>query len=55
MSVINFVRFIKSDKGVTLIEYAVIASLIALVVVGALASIGGTLTGFFQSVLNGFP
>ena len=54
MSVINFVRFIRSEKAVTLIEYAVIASLIASVVVGALAAIGGTLMGFYQSVLNGF-
>jgi pilus assembly protein Flp/PilA len=44
-----------SDKhGATAIEYALIAASISIVIVTAVAAIGTTLTGFFNSVVAGF-
>ncbi len=44
------VGFVKDESGGTAMEYALIASLIAVVIVGAVTTIGTTLTGFFQAV-----
>ena len=42
-------RFHRHTDGTTAIEYAVIASLISIVIVGALSSIGGSLTTMLSS------
>lgn len=47
-------RFFRKDNGVTAIEYALIGSLIAVVIVGAVTSIGPILNGIFEKVLSGF-
>lgn len=44
-----------SDRGVTAIEYALIALLIAVPIVGAVFAVGGQLTTIFTHVKNGFP
>ena len=41
---------IKSQKGVTMIEYALIAALIAVVAVGALTDVGASLAAKFAAV-----
>jgi pilus assembly protein Flp/PilA len=41
---------VKSQKGVTMIEYALIAGLVAIVVVGALTALGGNLTTIFTNI-----
>jgi len=41
---------IKSQKGVTMIEYALIAALIAIVVIAALTAVGGSLTGILEEI-----
>ncbi len=46
----RFVRFLKSDEGATAIEYGLIASLIAVAIVGALVTLGPTLSGVFAQV-----
>ncbi len=49
-------RFIRNEAGVTAIEYALIASLIAIVIIAAVTITGTTLDGVFMSVceaLNG--
>ena len=43
---------IKSQKGVTMIEYALIAALIAVVVIGAVTLVGTNLTGVFNKVAS---
>ena len=43
---------IKSQKGVTMIEYALIAALIAIVVIVAITSVGTNLTAVFNKVAN---
>jgi len=42
--------FMKDESGGTAMEYALIAALISVVIVGAVTTIGTTLTGFFQTV-----
>jgi len=44
-------HFAKFEEGVTIIEYALVASLIALAIVGTLSSLGTTVNGFFQGLL----
>jgi pilus assembly protein Flp/PilA len=41
-----------SEKGVTAIEYGLIASLIAIVIIGAITLVGTRLTGIFTTIAN---
>lgn len=50
-----FKRFQEDVSGATAIEYALIAGLISIAIIGAATSIGGTLTNIFTDVNNGFP
>lgn len=45
-------RVLVDESGATAIEYGLIASLIILVVVGVLSTIGGNLTNTFTTVAN---
>jgi pilus assembly protein Flp/PilA len=45
---------IAEERGTTAIEYALIASLISIVIVTAATSIGTKLTSIFSSVSTGF-
>lgn len=40
----------RSDSGATAIEYALIAGGIAVAIIGAVAALGGNLTGFFNTI-----
>jgi pilus assembly protein Flp/PilA len=46
-------RFFGDRSGTTSIEYAIIASMISILIVAGLTSIGTQVRGFFQSVLTG--
>lgn len=48
----NILRFLSSTEGATAIEYALIASLIAMVIIGGITAVGTNLTGVFGSVAN---
>ncbi|MDD4615929.1 MAG: Flp family type IVb pilin [Alphaproteobacteria bacterium] len=43
-------KFLRSEKGATAIEYGLIAALIAVVIIGALRTLGGNLSDTFNSV-----
>ncbi|WP_337185864.1 Flp family type IVb pilin [Phenylobacterium sp.] len=43
-------RFLKDESGATAIEYGLIAALIAVVLVGALQAVGGSLQGAFETI-----
>ncbi|ODT89294.1 Flp family type IVb pilin [Phenylobacterium sp. SCN 70-31] len=43
-------RFLKDESGATAIEYGLIAALIAVVLVGALQAVGGSLQGAFTTI-----
>ena len=45
-------RFVKDEAGVTAIEYGLIAALVAVVIIGAVTTLGTKLTGTFTSVSN---
>ncbi len=45
-------RFIRDERGVTAIEYGLIASVIAVAVAGALTPVKGALETVFTSVKN---
>ena len=45
-----FARFAKDESGATAIEYGLIASLISVAIIGAITTIGTSLTGTFTKV-----
>ena len=46
----SMIRFLKQDEGATAIEYGLIASLIAVAIVGILLALGPTLNTTFTKV-----
>ena len=46
----NFIRFMKQEDGATAIEYGLIASLVSVVIVAALTTLGSGLTTTFGSI-----
>lgn len=45
-------RFMKNEEGATAIEYGLIAALIAVVIIGALTSLGDNLEATFTSIAS---
>jgi pilus assembly protein Flp/PilA len=45
-------RFIRDEEGVTAIEYALIASLIAVVIIAAVSAVGVDVNATFQYIAN---
>ncbi|NIF52350.1 Flp family type IVb pilin [Burkholderia sp. Ax-1724] len=45
-------RFLRDNKGVTAIEYGLIAGLIVLVIAGAVGTLGGDLNTVFTNISN---
>ena len=43
-------QFVRDDQGQDLIEYALLAGFISLVVVGAVTAVGTSLSSFYQTV-----
>ncbi len=43
-------NFIRNDSGATAIEYALIASLIAVAIIGAVTTVGGKVTTVFTEI-----
>jgi pilus assembly protein Flp/PilA len=48
-------RLIIDERGVTSIEYVLIASLIAVVIAVGVGALGGGVKGLFVKVQNAFP
>jgi len=46
-------RFLRSEEGLTIVEYAVAAGLITLAVAAAFTTLGGTVNGIIEG-LDGF-
>jgi len=49
----TFIRLLRDESGATAIEYGLIASLVALVIITALKGVGTKLNNKFQAVSNG--
>jgi len=45
-------RLLREERGATAIEYALIASLIAVAIVGAVITLGGSVSGLFNTVAS---
>jgi len=45
-----FKRFLKDESGATAIEYGLIAALIAVAIIGAVTTLGGSLTDIFKLI-----
>lgn len=45
-------RFLPDESGATAIEYALIASLLSIVIIGAVASVSGSLTSVYEEIQN---
>jgi pilus assembly protein Flp/PilA len=50
----NIMQLARNELGVTAIEYALIASLIALVIIGGVTLVGTSLSAVFDSVATAF-
>ncbi len=48
----SILRFLSDESGATAIEYGLIASLVAVAIVTAVASVGAKLTATFTKVAN---
>jgi pilus assembly protein Flp/PilA len=46
----TFARFVKDESGATAIEYGLIAAGIAVVIIAAVQTLGGTLNGVFTNI-----
>lgn len=46
---LTFEDFLADDSGATAIEYGLIIGLVALVIVGAVSALGGSLDGVFRN------
>jgi pilus assembly protein Flp/PilA len=42
-----------TERGATMVEYGLLISLIALAVIGVVATLGGEINGLFQEVVDG--
>jgi len=47
-------RLLDCDSGATSIEYALLASLVAMVILGAVTGLGGAVADLFSSVASAF-
>ncbi|MFA5170686.1 MAG: Flp family type IVb pilin [Sulfuriferula sp.] len=50
--ILGMQRFWNDEEGVTAIEYGLIAALIAVVIIGAVTTVGTNLSGVFTAVAN---
>ncbi len=50
MSKSRFIEFLKDEEGATAIEYALLAALIAVVIIGAVTNVGTQVKAVFESV-----
>ena len=48
-------RFISDESGATAIEYGLIAALIAMAVMGAVSTLGGKVSGTFNTISTKMP
>jgi pilus assembly protein Flp/PilA len=47
-------RLARNERGITALEYAFIAGLVAIAIVAVVTSLGTSVSGLFGSVLSGF-
>lgn len=48
-------RFVKEEDGASMVEYGLLAALVALVAIAALTTIGTRVGGVFESIRDALP
>jgi len=48
-------RLAREEKGATAVEYGLMVGLIAAVIIGVVATLGGQLEGLFQTIADALP
>jgi pilus assembly protein Flp/PilA len=48
----KIIQFMVDEQGVTAIEYALIMTLVAIIIVAAVTNLGITINGFFTTIAN---
>jgi len=48
-------KLAKDKRGQSMVEYALILALIAVVVIATVAALGGKLTAIFQTIIDALP
>lgn len=51
----NFSALIKDERGVTALEYGLIAGLVAVVIVGSVTALGTKLSSTFATIVTALP
>jgi pilus assembly protein Flp/PilA len=46
-------KLVSDERGATAVEYGLIVGLIAVVIIGAVGTLGGTLLGWFNDINDG--
>ena len=55
IAVKRIIEFLKDERGVTALEYGLIAALIAVVIIGAVTALGIKVEGTFNEVATQMP
>ena len=48
----SILRFVREEEGATALEYGLLAALIAAAIIGAVTTLGSTVSNTFQSIAN---
>ena len=48
-------KFVSNDEGATAVEYGLLVALIAAVIVGTVATLGGQVDAAFQAIVDALP
>jgi pilus assembly protein Flp/PilA len=48
----SMLRFVREEEGATALEYGLLAALIAAAIIGAVTTLGSTVSNTFQSIAN---
>ena len=51
----GILNFLRDEDGATAVEYGIMVALIAAVIIGVVATLGTTLKGVFQTVVDALP
>jgi len=46
-------RFVRDERGATMVEYGLLVALVAVAVIGAVTALGGSINTFFQTADDG--
>ena len=49
----GLVRFLKDERATVSIEYALIVTILSIIAIGSMISVGGSVNSFFTSASNG--